>query len=349
VLDTLLRKNAWGVATTHYYNLKVFAGQTAGIRNGAMRFDEQALKPLYIMDMGKPGSSFALEIARQTGLPEQTLHTAGELVGKELLGFERLIRELEREKQLLANRIAELEQKEAAMQQALKKYEHLAHDLEVRKKDIIAKSKQEAQQLLRETNREIEKTIRHIRENQAQQNETRRVRKNLETLAQRVSSDVQPPKIVTGETVKAGDIVRLIGQEGSGTLISVKGKSALVQFGEIKTTVRLDKLEKSSGPRQPISQSPARNNLAIYKKQATFTPVLDVRGKRVEEVISLVDQFMDTAILLSQGELRIIHGKGEGVLRKVIREHLRKYSQLASMADEHADRGGDGVTIVVLK
>jgi DNA mismatch repair protein MutS2 len=350
VLSGLLERKVWSVATTHYYNLKLFAGQVNGIRNAAMRFDEEKLLPLYILDIGKPGSSFALEIAHSTGLPQQVLNQAKQLVGKELVGFETLVRNLEREKNQLAQKVSTLEKKEHELKTLLSKYEALTSDLEVKKKEIINRAKQEAQVLLKQTNKEIEKTIRHIRENQAQRQETTRVRKNLEELSKKVEQPAEKIKIVPG-TILAGDRVRLIGQDGSGVVVSVKGKNAVVQLGEIKTVVNTAKLEKVSGQVKTADakKSFSTAGIKLHEKQSLFNSTLDIRGKRVEEVVSIVDQFLDDAILLGHGEIRILHGKGEGVLRKVIRERLRAYKQIASFADEHVERGGDGITVIILK
>lgn len=350
VLEALLKKRVWGMATTHYYNLKLFAGQRQGIVNAAMRFDDKNLVPLYVLDIGKPGSSFALEIAKKTGLPQQTLEEAEKLVGKDLAGFETLVRTLEKERQELSEKINRMERQEAQLKQSLEKYQTLSTDLENRKKEIINKAKDEAAGLLKDTNREIEKTIRHIRENKAERKETVRVRKGLETLSQRVSHRKVEKEEKIKEPVKEGDRVRITGQEGSGVVLSIKGKTASVQFGNLKSLVKTDRLEKiTAAVEKEISIRLRSVGINMQEKQANFSSTLDVRGKRVEEVVPLLDQFMDTAILLGQGEIRLLHGKGEGVLRKVIREQLRKYKQVASVKDEHIERGGDGITIVVLK
>jgi DNA mismatch repair protein MutS2 len=351
ILHSLLEKKVWGVATTHYYNLKLFAGQQRGIRNAAMRFDEKNLLPLYQLDIGKPGSSFALEIAQKTGLPTNTLDEAKKLVGKELMGFESLVRNLEKEKNELTEKVKSMEKQERELKSLLSKYDSLTHELESRKKEIIDKAKLEANSLLRETNKEIEKTIRHIRENQAERKETLKVRKNLQELSKKVTHlPVEKKEIEEGE-FKTGDRVRIIGQDSSGVVLLLQGKNAVVQFGEIKSTVAVSKLEKQSG--KTVTPDVAKKlqsvGIRLHEKQSRFNPTLDVRGKRVDEAVALLEQFLDDAILLSHGEIKILHGKGEGVLRKVVREQLKKYKQVASFADEHVERGGDGITVVVLK
>ncbi len=349
ILATLVQKRVWGVATTHYYNLKLFAGQRQGIRNAAMRFDERNLVPLFVLDIGKPGSSFALEIARKTGLPNQTLAEAEKLVGSDLAGFEKLVRSLEKERQELSEKIKRMERQESDLKRSLSKYETLSTELEVKKKEILNKAKEEASQLLKQTNREIEKTIRHIKQSKAEKKETLKVRQGLQSLTNRVTTVPEKP-VKKDEIIEEGDRVRITGQEGSGIVLSVKGKNAIVQFGELKTQVDVSRLEKTTAIVNKETVTRLRSTgINVFEKQASFSSTLDVRGKRVEEVVPMLEQFMDTAILLSQGELKILHGKGEGVLRKVIREQLRRYKEVASFADEHVERGGDGITVVVLK
>jgi DNA mismatch repair protein MutS2 len=349
ILATLVNKRVWGVATTHYYNLKLFAGQRQGIRNAAMRFDERNLVPLFVLDIGKPGSSFALEIARKTGLPQQTLIEAEKLVGTDLAGFEKLVRSLEKERQELSEKIKRMERQESDLKRSLSKYETLSTELEVKKKEIINKAKEEASQLLKQTNREIEKTIRHIKQSKAEKKETLKVRQGLQSLTNRVATVPEKP-VKKEETIEEGDRVRITGQEGSGIVLSLKGKNAIVQFGELKTQVDVSRLEKTTAIVNKETVTKLRSTgINVFEKQANFNSTLDVRGKRVDEVVPMLEQFMDTAILLSQGELRILHGKGEGVLRKVIREQLKRYKEVASFADEHVERGGDGITVVVLK
>lgn len=351
ILQQLLQKNVWGVATTHYYNLKLFAGQTPGIRNAAMRFDEKNLVPMYLLDIGKPGSSFALEIAQKTGLPNEVLNSARELAGSDLVGFETLVRDLEKERNALMKKSASLEHKNKELNVLLKKYETLSGELEEKKKVILAKAKEEAQQLLAQTNREIEKTIRHIRENQAQKTETKKVREKLKEISQKVTGPVVPKKPTVPVELKIGDRVRIIGQEGSGVVLSVKGKSAMVQLGELKTNVALTKLERAdqNSSDKAVEKKLRSIGLSLHEKRAGYSSELDVRGKRVDEVLPLLEAFLDTSVLLAQGEVKILHGKGEGVLRKVIRDYLKQYKQVASFADEHVERGGDGITVVVLK
>jgi DNA mismatch repair protein MutS2 len=348
ILSSLLQKKVWGVATTHYYNLKLFASNRSDIRNGSMQFDTKKLQPLFQLEIGKPGSSFALEIAKKTGLPQATIEQAEQIIGKELTGLETLMKTVAEEKQQLQKSQREFSEKERKLKEERDRYQKLNSELEAKKKEIIDRARTEASTLLKETNREIEKTIRHIRENKAEKKETRKVRQGLEQLADRVQPQAVkvnlPPQLL-----KEGDKVRLIGQEVTGTLVTIKGKQAEVEFGSARTTVKLNQLVRSDLI-EPTSVSKARSlGVDVMRKQSSFVSTLDLRGKRAEEVVPELDRFLDDAILLSQGELKILHGKGEGVLRKIVRDRLKTVKEVASFADEHVERGGAGITVVVLK
>jgi len=245
--------------------------------------------------------------------------------------------------------VRKLDRQESELKQSLSRYQSLYADLESRKKEIITKAKEDASNLLKQTNREIEKTIRHIKENKAEKKETIKVRQNLRSLTDRVG-EAEVPAPRSTPVFAEGDRVRISGQDGSGTILSISGKNATVQFGLLKSVTKLEKLEKADTPVEREVATRLRSaGINVLEKRANFSDTLDVRGKRVDEVIGILDRFMDTAILLSVGEVRVLHGKGEGVLRKVIRDHLKKYREVASVRDEHVEQGGDGITVVVLK
>lgn len=348
ILETLVQRKVWGVATTHYYNLKLFANNTAGIRNGAMLFDSFNLRPLFQLEIDKPGSSFALEIAKKTGLPEHILQRAQQIIGEDLAGLEKLMKRVADEKLLLQPRELALQKKEAEYEQLVTRYDNLVSDLEQRKKEILSAAKAEAASLLQETNREIEKTIRHIKENRAERKETRKARENLKVLTGKVKPG-EKPRPGSAEPIKVGDHVRLEGQERSGEVIAINGANAIVQFGEIRSTTKLVRLTKSTAAETQAYAPSRKEGIRLYEKQSQFNTKLDVRGKRAEEALQMVDQFIDNAMLLGHGELRILHGKGEGILRKMIREKLKQLAAVATFHDEHVERGGDGITVVVLK
>ncbi len=350
ILASLLERKVWGIATTHYYNLKLFAEKASGIKNGSMQFDTKNLEPLFKLEIGKPGSSFALEIARKIGLPRITIQQAETLIGKDLIGLEALMKSVAEEKLALEKKQREWAGKENQLNQSLKRYEALATELEAKKKEIINKAKIEASSLLKETNREIEKTIRHIQENKAEKKETRKVRAGLTDLAKKIEPEQNSIPVPMEVKLEVGDKVRMIGQEVTGTILSIKGNSVVVQFGIIQSHLKLAQLVRSDlvVPNYEVKNKRVFG-VDILSKQATFIPTLDIRGKRAEEVSAMLEEFMDNAILLSQAELKILHGKGEGVLRKVVREQLRRNKSVVSVKDEHVERGGDGITVVVLK
>lgn len=347
VLSELIERKAWGVVTTHYYNLKSLAANTPGIRNAAMLFDTEKLQPLFSLEIGKPGSSFAMELARKSNLPASTLKRAGHLIGEGLTGLEVLMKKVMEEKNILEREKRTMDVKIQMLEADRSRYEKLSGELDSKKKEIIAKAKAEAAILLQETNREIEKTIRHIKENKAEKKETRKVREKLTELSDKVRPEKGNQEWLK-EKFEVGDFVRLPGQELSGTVLSLEGNKAVVQFGLMKTTVEVDRLLRGSSSENTRSFR-AASGVNWTQKRADFTPVLDLRGMRTEEAIPMVDHFLDEAVLLSSGEVRILHGKGEGILRKMIREHLKKNKSVVSVNDEHVERGGDGISLVVLK
>lgn len=348
ILKNLVEKGVWGVATTHYYNLKLYAEHNKGIRNAAMQFDSKNLEPRFILEIGQPGSSFALEIARKTGLG-RIIKDAEDLIGKDLTGLETLIKKVGDEKQELLKREREVRNNEIKYKELLNKYEQLNKELEENRKVIINKAKSEAAQLIQQTNKEIEKTIRHIKENRAEKKETRRVRQSLEGLKQNVKPVAERTVAATHDKIEAGDYVKMLGQDVTGQVVSIKGKSAVVQFGDMRSSIKMDKLVKSSAREDKSMKARRSFGVDMMTRQTHFKTTLDVRGMRVEEIIPALDQFLDDAVLLGHGDLRILHGKGEGVLRGVVRDRLKLNKNVVSFGHEHIERGGDGITTVVLK
>ncbi len=349
ILKVLVEKKVWGVATTHYYNLKLFAERQDGIRNAAMLFDSKKLQPRFVLEIGKPGSSFALEIAHKTGLSPEIIKQAEENIGNGLTGLESLIKKVNDESQNLTRREKEVKLKEIRYNDLLNKYKQLSEELELKQKQIINKAKEEAALLLKQTNKEIEKTIRHIKENRAEKKETRKVRQSLEGLSKVVKVPDTEKRNLENVPLGEGDYVKIEGQEVTGRIISLKGTVAIVQFGDMRSSIKVSKLVRTN-PQGKQQKAFVRSlGIDILSKQSTFNSTLDVRGSRVEEIISRLDQFLDDAMLLGHSDLRILHGKGEGVLRKVIRERLQQNKRVASFGDEHVERGGAGITLVVLK
>ena len=368
VLESLNHARVFGVITTHYTNLKNFAERTAGLVNGAMRYDPERLQPLYRLEVGKPGSSFAIEIARKIGLPPELVARAADLVGQDKIRYDHLLETLEREKTTLEARTAEATAEARRAKRSADDYAHLKQRLEASRLDLLRAAKQQAKALLVNTNQKIEATISEIRSSQADRDVTKKAREKLETFV-REELQIEPPKAkptreqadVAG--LQPGDKVALFDQEGHGEVVSIKGKTAEVRFGALKTLVKTNQLEKLGRAeireREAAAKSKASrfgspgtttgNGLDMTGRMANFSPTLDLRGERAEDAITKTMSFVDDAVMLGMPEIKFLHGRGNGVLRQVVRDYLRTQRAVASVADEHADRGGNGITIAVLK
>lgn len=361
ILEDLASSGAFGVINTHYTNLKLFANKTQGLINGAMRFDGKNMQPLYELEIGKPGSSFAFEIASKIGLPKSIVEKAKQKLGTQQVNFEKLIKELDIEKTVFAEKNIEVGIKERKLAQQLAEYTALKTSIETDEKKIRNQAKQEAKALIASANQLIEKTIREIKEKKADKESTKVVRAELEKfsdkqLKQETITEQPAPKAVieleTGE-ITEGSYVRLKSQGALGQVLAVKGKEAEVRIGALKSTIKLNRLEKisakayKSATNETISES--RSSVDLNEKMQQFSFNLDIRGLRGEEAMVQLDQFMNNALMLGYSELRVVHGKGDGILRTLVRNHLKSYKQVSKMTDEHADRGGAGVTLVSIK
>jgi DNA mismatch repair protein MutS2 len=374
ILEDLNTSGAYGVANTHYTNLKVFADKTAGLINGAMRFDGEQLEPLYELEMGRPGSSFAFEIAQKIGLPRHVIGRAKEKLGTQQVSFEKLLKELDIEKRVFSEKNLEIGINQRKLAQQLAEYTALKTRLDNEQKQLLNDAKHKAKALVQEANQRIENTIREIKEQRADREATRQIRQELETfdrqtLAPEPIAEPEKPaepgdefETATGAIVP-GNMVRITGQSAGaiGEVLTVRGKEADIRIGDLKSTVKLNRLEKLSrkAVREALGDKPAGSptriaprstgNIDLNEKMMNFSFNLDIRGRRGDEALSEVDQFLDNAIMLGYPELRIVHGKGDGILRQLVRQHLRQYKQVGQMHDEAVERGGAGVTIVTMK
>ena len=369
ILEDLNQSGAYGVVNTHYTNLKVMADKTAGLINGAMRFDGEHLEPLYQLEIGRPGSSFAFEIAQKIGLPKGVIDRAKEKLGNQQVSFEKLLKELDIEKRVFSEKNVEISINQRKVAQQLAEYTALKNRLDSEQKQLINTAKQKAKTLVQEANQRIENTIREIKENKAERDSTKQVRQELERFERKELKPepvvIATPKPVEDEFVTdngaigVGSYVRLIGQNAEtttaiGEVLALRGKDAEVRIGDLKSTIKLNRLEKVSkktfkAATDVRDDRPRSQGVDINEKMQNFSFNLDIRGKRGEEAIGEVDRFFDDALMLGYPELRIVHGKGDGILRTLVRNHLRGYKQVGKMEDEHADRGGAGVTIVKMK
>ncbi|WP_339758692.1 endonuclease MutS2 [Algoriphagus aquimarinus] len=355
ILLALNKLGAYGVLTTHYGNLKQIANKNQGMVNGAMRYDVDKLEPLYQLEIGKPGSSFALEIASKIGIPKEILKYAKEQIGEERVRYDRLLTQVENEKNQYATLLADVKAKERLLKTRLQEYNDLKETMENTKKRYIQEAKQEAKQLLDQANKKIEATIREIKEGKAEKEATKQVRKDLEEFKEKVKPEkniVKAPeiKVLTGK-IAIGDWVRVKDNGAIAEVLSIKGNELEVSIGELKSKVKLSRLEKISQGEVKKEKKAAvsRSGYNTNEKMMDYSLNLDIRGKRGEEILHLIQTFVDEGFMLGLKDLRIVHGKGNGILRDLTRNFLRDMSQVQHMEDEHADRGGAGVTLVTLK
>ena len=355
ILLALAKLGAYGVITTHYGNLKQLAEKQQGLVNGAMRYDVEKLEPLYQLEIGKPGSSFALEIASKIGLSKEIVAYAKEQIGEERVRYDRLLTQLENEKNQYALLLKEVKEKDKLLEAKLKEYNQLKDTLEQTKKQYIQEAKVEAKSLLDQANKKIESVIREIKEGKAEKEATKSIRKDLDEFKEEVKPEkvsVQDPEIqVVGGQIQVGNWVRLKDNGAIGEVLLLKSKDAELLIGDLKSTVKLSRLEKiaKATAKKELKSMEKRGSYQTTTKMMDFSPNLDLRGKRGEEVLPLIQTFIDEGYMLGVKNLRIVHGKGDGILREVTRNLLRTMSQVQKLEDEHADRGGAGVTLVTLR
>ncbi|MDG1276796.1 MAG: Smr/MutS family protein [Algoriphagus sp.] len=355
ILLALNKLGAYGVLTTHYGNLKQVASKNQGLVNGAMRYDVDKLEPLYQLEIGKPGSSFALEIASKIGISKEILNYAKSQIGEERVRYDRLLTQLENEKNQYSGLLSEVKAKDKLLKTRLQEYNELKETLELTKKKYLQEAKEEAKTLLDQTNKKIEATIRQIKEGKAEKESTKQIRQELEEFKEKVKPEkikIKTPAVVVLEgEIKVGDWVRLKDNGAIAEVLQLKAKEAEISIGELKSNVKLSRLERiSQGEVKKEKKSIAnRGNFNTNEKMMDFSMNLDLRGKRGEEILALIQTFIDEGYMLGIKDLRIVHGKGNGILRDLTRNFLKDMSQVRHMEDEHADRGGAGVTLVTLK
>lgn len=392
VLNQLNNQQVFGVITTHYTNLKHFASQTEGILNGAMLFDTHAIQPLFKLQMGQPGSSFAFEIARKIGLPEVILADAKEKIGQDHFDFDKHLREIVRDKRYWEQKRQSIKDNEKRLAEVLERYQLELQNVKKERREILEKARSEAQNLLSSANKEIENTIRTIRESEAEKEKTRLVRKQLDHFKEKsleavVDSDdsielkiqrikereqrkaekrekagqptdkkVSVVKPVVDDRIAKGDYVKLQGQSVPGEVIELSGKEAVVAFGSLFTTVKVTRLEKISNnaAKKEIRNAGGSASLSnvgdtVRERKLNFKSEIDVRGKRTEEAIELVSNLLDEALMCEVHTVRVLHGKGNGILRQMLRQYIDTLPFVASMRDEHVQFGGSGITIVELE
>ena len=379
LLDRFNRNGSFGVITTHYQNLKHFAEETDGIVNGAMLYDRHLMRPLFTLSIGNPGSSFAIEIARKIGLPEEVIADASEKVGADYINMDKYLQDIVRDKRYWENKRQNVRQQEKRLEEITARYEKELAAINQQRKEIILEAKNEAQRLLTESNARIENTIREIKEAQAEKEQTKLARQSLRDFSSEISATQdeneklaremakikarnerknkrqkeEKPKSFDKETIREGDLVRLKGQTSAGNVLSISGKQAVVAFGMIKSTIKLEQLEKVSNnqikkemPKSTFISEKTRDEM--HEKKLHFKQEIDVRGMRGDEALQTVTYFIDDAIQVGASKVRILHGTGSGILRQLIRDYLSTVPGVRRYHDEHVQFGGAGITVVEL-
>jgi DNA mismatch repair protein MutS2 len=355
ILLALNQLGTYGVVTTHYGNLKQISSRSQGLVNGAMRYDVDKLEPLYQLDIGKPGSSFALEIASKIGISKDIIAYAKEQIGEERVKYDKMLNKLENQVTKYDQLVNENQRKERLLDQRMKEYSQLKETIDQNKKKYIQEAKAEAKALLDQVNKKIETTIRTIKENKADKEVAKAARVEIEELKKSIKPEktvIQDPVIkVIGGEIHVGDFVRVKDNGAVAEVLAIRKKEAEVSIGELKSTVKLTRLEKISNTEMKKEKKTYSKRIGFdtNSKMLDFSPNLDIRGKRGEEILPVVQGFVDDGYMLGLKDLRIVHGKGDGILREITRNLLKGMSQVAKMEDEHADRGGAGVTLVTLK
>lgn len=385
VLKRFNQGKTFGVITTHYQNLKHFAEDHEGVINGAMLYDRHEMKALFQLQIGNPGSSFAVEIARKIGLPEDVIADASEIVGSEYINADKYLQDIVRDKRYWEGKRQTIRQREKHMEDTIARYQTEMEELQKSRKEIIRQAKEEAERMLQESNARIENTIRTIKEAQAEKEKTRLVRQelndfrtSLETMTskeqeekiarkmeklkekqERKKNKKNEPKTAASQTaatpkvmpITVGENVKIKGQTSVGQVMEINGKNATVAFGSIKTTVKLDRLERSNAA--PKTEGIAKSTFVssqthdqMYEKKLNFKQDIDVRGMRGDEALQAITYFVDDAILVGMDRVRILHGTGTGILRTLIRQYLSTVPGVSHYADEHVQFGGAGITVV---
>ncbi len=387
ILTKLNSQKVFGVITTHYTNLKHFAASHDGIVNGAMLYDTNRMEPMFVMETGKPGSSFAFEIAYKIGLPQDVIDDARSKVGEEHLNFDKHLREIARDKYYWERKRENIRKIERRLEEMMETEKRELDEAKRFHKESIQKSKEEAKRIISDSNKLIENTIRQIKESQADKQKTKEIRQKVEDFKQESEQTtnaeeerilqkikklrerenrVKSAKTKQNTQLKAADVVeererdftigmpvRIDGQTAIGELMELNGKTAVVAFDSMYVTVDTSRLQHISDDekrkiRHSVRQGGLQQSYEMNERRLKFKPGLDVRGMRADEAVSRVAAFIDEAVMVGAFEVKILHGKGNGILRHVVREYLQTVDIVSNIHDEHVDFGGAGITVVEL-
>jgi len=373
ILHAFVDKGMWGVITTHFQNLKHFAKETPGLVNGSMLYDRGRMQPLFKLSIGNPGSSFALEIARNIGLPPQIISEAENIVGSDYVNMDKYLLDIARDKRYWENKRNSIRIKEKKIDETLERYEHDAEQLHSKRREIIAEAQREARIILEQSNAAVENVIHDIKKANAEREKTLEARRRLNEQREKLLSEDIPEtkhpllhrhrnkkskddttlstRINDSTQLKAGDFVKLDGNPVPGEILEINGNKAAVAFGNLKTTVNLDRLRLTQArPKSATKDSFVSSSTTdeIRRRQLSFKQEIDVRGMRASEAVQAVTYFIDDALQFNASRVRILHGTGTGALRQYIRQYLGSVAGVRSCRDEDVRFGGAGITVVDL-
>ena len=401
ILSEFDKRGAYGVITTHYTNLKLYASANTGVMNGAMMFDVKNIAPMFKLEMGLPGNSFAFELARKMGLPENIIKDAENRAGEEFVGIERNLRKIARNRKALDEKLERIRNTDKTLENITDKYQKELQQIRSLKKDILDQARKEAEEIIKGANRQVENTIKTIKEAQAEKETTQEARKELQGFmsilaarkekeqkdkddyierkiqqidarrerqkqrkAQRADDKAQQEmreqqaeqerlEAFRSAPLKVGEKVRIKDNGMVGEVTKVSAKAVVVIIGNISSKMPHDKVEritsnefKSAVKEVARPVSAIKVDSSINERKLNFSTEIDVRGERLNDAVEKVTRYVDDAIMLGVSNVRIIHGKGTGVLRDELQKLLRTMPGVASVRDEHIQFGGTGVTIV---
>lgn len=393
ILSEMDKRGVYGVITTHYTNLKLYAsGSDTGVVNGAMQFDAANIRPLFKLDIGMPGNSFAFELARKMGLPENIVKDAENRAGEEFVGMERNLRRIVRNRRALDEKLQRIKNTDKTLENITERYQKELEGIKQTKKEILDQAKKEAREIVQGANKTVENTIRTIKESQADKEKTSDARKELRSFVEslqmrkenerknhddyiekklrqledrkmrRNARNGKPQEdgkddasaLFRGGVLKVGEKVRIKDNGMAGEIIRVSNKAVTVAIGNITSKMPLDRVERISSNeykaavKKTVKPRPSQDDSGLRERRLGFSPELDVRGERVSDALDIVTHYIDDAIMLNIGSVRIIHGKGTGALRDELQKYLRTIPGVKSVRDEQIQFGGSGVTVVTL-
>jgi DNA mismatch repair protein MutS2 len=346
ILEVIHRKQAYGVITTHFSNIKTKADKLKGVSNAAMLFDIDKLVPLYKLQIGQPGSSFVYEVASNIGLNKKLIKRAKQLTNTKQYDLDALLSEVQSQQEKLAIEQREINKKAEEAAEITSAYRALKEELDNQKKEIIAQAKEEAQHLIQNANKDIEKTIRVIKETSANKEKTLKARKKLENKIEISAPKEDKTAFVT--TLKPGDQVQMLNTNTVGEILEIKRGKATIQVGGMTTKTDVKNLE-IVGNKTAKKIKKYISNSSYADKQSSFKTEKDIRGMRTYDALQEIDTWIDNAIILGVSTLRVLHGKGSGILKAELRRHLKPHLAVKSIQYERVDLGGEGISIIELK